>query len=93
MIRFEVVGLPDLSGGVERIATETKGVKKAYALSAGREIRSFVDEKDIIDEQLPEIAAQIAAQVSDELVFPGKIKVNLIRTVTNYHYANKKTNS
>jgi len=79
--------------GLERIATETPGVKKAFALSAGREIRSLVDEKDIIDDQLPEIAAQIAEQVSEELVFPGKIKVNLIRTVTNYHYANKKSNS
>ncbi len=79
--------------GLERIATETSGVKKAYALSAGREIRGFVNEKSIIDDQLPEIAAQIAEQVADELVFPGKIKVNLIRTVTNYNYANKKTNS
>lgn len=76
--------------GLERIATETPGVQKAYALSAGREIRSFVDSNDILDDQMQEIANQMASQISDEIIFPGKIKVNLIRTVQNYHFANKK---
>ena len=76
--------------GLERIATETPGVKKAYALSAGREIRSFVDSHDILDDQMQEIAEKMAEQISDEIIFPGKIKVNLIRTIQNYHFANKK---
>lgn len=79
--------------GLERIATEQEGVKKAYALSAGREIRSFVDDRVVLDQQLPEIAAKIAEQVSEELIFPGKIKVNLIRTFSSFEYANKKNNS
>ena len=76
--------------GLERIAKETQGVQKAYALSAGREIRSFVDSNNILDDQMQEIAEKMASQISDEIIFPGKIKVNLIRTIQNYHFANKK---
>ena len=76
--------------GLETIASETQGIKKAYALAAGREIRSFVDEKNISDTDMLAIAEKMADQISEEIIFPGKIKVNLIRTVESVDFANKK---
>lgn len=67
--------------GLERLALETTGVKKAFALSAGREIRTIVDELAIKDEDMQAIAETLADQIEDNLKYPGKIKVNLIRSV------------
>lgn len=76
--------------GLERIATEQSGVKKAYAISAGREIRTFLDEKKVSDKQMDELAQTIAHQIESELTYPGQIKVNLIRTIQSSDFANKK---
>lgn len=75
--------------GLEKIAHETKGVKKAFALSAGRELRTLVDEAKVKDEDMLKIAEQMAAEIEENLAYPGKIKVNLIRTVESIDYANK----
>ncbi len=76
--------------GLERIAAEYEGVKKAYAISAGREIRTFLDENKVSDKDMDKLAQTIAHQVESELTYPGQIKVNLIRTVQSSDYANKK---
>lgn len=75
--------------GLEKIAFSTPGVKKAFALSAGRELRTLVDENKIKDQDMEEIATQMAQKIEDELAYPGKIKVNLIRTIESVDYANK----
>ena len=75
--------------GLERIAHEQEGIKKAFAISAGREIRVYLDENKISDTKMPDIANQIAHQIEDELTYPGQIKVNLIRSVESVDYANK----
>ena len=76
--------------GLERIANEQEGVRKAYAISAGREIRTFIDENKFNDADMEKLAQKIAHQVEDELTYPGQIKVNIIRSLKSTDYANKK---
>jgi ribonuclease Y len=76
--------------GLERIANEQEGVRKAYAISAGREIRTFIDENKFNDADMQKLAQKIAHQVEDELTYPGQIKVNIIRSLKSTDYANKK---
>ena len=60
-------------------ANSFKGVKKAYAISAGREVRVFVDPENIQDGNLRSLAKQLAEKIEEDVVYPGKIKVNAIR--------------
>jgi ribonuclease Y len=64
---------------LEEIANSFEGVKKAYALQAGREVRVIVDEDRLDDEKASVLARDIAKKVETEMSFPGEIKVNVIR--------------
>lgn len=64
---------------LERIATSKPGVEKAYALSAGREIRVFVQPENIDDFHALALARDIAHDIEKELKYPGEIKVCVIR--------------
>jgi len=66
-------------GDLERIASGFPGVEKSYAISAGREIRIFVNPGKVTDLQMHKMAKEIAARVQEELKYPGEIKVNIIR--------------
>jgi len=66
-------------GELEEIALSFPGVKKAYAIQAGREIRVFVNPEEIDDLAARETAKEIANKIESELVYPGEIKVTLIR--------------
>lgn len=72
---------------LEAIASNTEGVVKSYAISAGREIRVFVDSEEITDVEAKEMARDIAKKVEDELKYPGEIKVHVIREHRAIHYA------
>jgi ribonucrease Y len=72
---------------LEEIATSFEGVKKAYALQAGREVRIIVDEDHIDDEEAAILARDIAKRVEEEMNFPGQIKVNVIREKRSIEYA------
>lgn len=74
-------------GDLEKIATSFPGVKAAYALSAGREIRVFVTPEKIDDFGALQLAKDVAAKVQAELKFPGEIKVNVIREIRAVEYA------
>ncbi len=65
--------------GLERITSEFKGVKEAYALSAGREVRVFVKPDEVNDFVAKKMARQIALKIEEELQYPGEIKVAVIR--------------
>jgi ribonuclease Y len=67
--------LQDLEG----IATGFKGVEKAYALQAGREIRIFVKPEEISDIEAKNMGRSIAEKIEKDLKYPGEIKVTLIR--------------
>ncbi|MBU6323511.1 MAG: ribonuclease Y [Patescibacteria group bacterium] len=66
-------------GDLERIALGFEGVEKVYAISAGREIRVFVNPGKVSDLAMHKLARDIAARVQEELKYPGEIKVNIIR--------------
>ena len=64
---------------LEALTKTFGGVEKAYALSAGREIRIFVTPEKVNDVEAREMARDIAKKIEAELKYPGEIKVTLIR--------------
>ncbi len=72
---------------LEKIASEFPGVKQAYAISAGRELRVFVTPEKIDDFRALEMAREIANRIQSELKYPGEIKVNVIREMRAVEYA------
>ena len=72
---------------LEGIATEQRGVKEAYAIQAGREVRVIVDADKIDDTNCTYIAREIAKRVSDEMTFPGEIKVTVLREKRTIEFA------
>lgn len=72
---------------LERIARSLDGVHDAYAISAGREVRIFVDPEEVNDYQAGRIARRVAKQVEQELKYPGEIKVVVVREQRSIEYA------
>ncbi len=72
---------------LEEIAYSFEGIKKAYAVQAGREIRVIVEENIVNDENALSIARDIAQKIEEEMAFPGQIKVNVIRETRSITYA------
>jgi ribonuclease Y len=72
---------------LERIAGEFPGVKQAYAVSAGRELRIFVVPEQVDDFRALQLARDIATKIESELKYPGEIKVNVIREMRAVEYA------
>ena len=65
--------------GLEDIATSFDGVEKAYAIHAGREVRIIVKPEDVDDFEAASIAREVAKRVEDEMVYPGQVKVTVVR--------------
>jgi ribonuclease Y len=78
---------------LEEAARSFKGVAKVLTMSAGREVRVLVNKDQIKDGNAKELADNIASKISDELSFPGIIKVNLIRQTKSVDYAREKRRS
>ncbi|MBD3208483.1 MAG: ribonuclease Y [Candidatus Nealsonbacteria bacterium] len=72
---------------LEEIANSFKGVAKAFALQAGREIRIIVESQKITDDQASSVAKDIAKKIKGELDYPGQIKVTVIREMRAVEYA------
>lgn len=72
---------------LEEIGNSFDGVKKVYALQAGRELRILVEEENLDDEKSRILARDIANRVEQEMVFPGQIKINVIREKRSIEYA------
>ena len=72
---------------MENIAMSYSGVSKAYALSAGREVRVFVDAETISDLEAEKLAQEIAGSIEAILSYPGEVKINLIRERRIIEYA------
>ena len=56
-----------------------KGVDKSYAIQAGREVRIIVKPEQVDDASMVILARDVANQIEKEMVYPGQIKVNVIR--------------
>jgi ribonuclease Y len=74
-------------GDLEKLAGQFPGVKNAYAIAAGRELRVFVVPEKIDDFRALELAREIANRIQSELKYPGEIKVNVIREIRAVEYA------
>src|SRR4051812_23100665 len=72
---------------LEEIADSFKGVSKAFALQAGREIRILVESERISDEEAVWLSKDIARRIENELEYPGHIKVTVIRETRAVDYA------
>jgi ribonuclease Y len=72
---------------LEKIAEEFEGVQKAYAIQAGRELRIMVDQERVSDVEAKEIAKEIAKKIEEQLRYPGRIKVTMIRETRIVEYA------
>ena len=72
---------------LENIATSFPGIDKAYAISAGREVRVVVEPKQIDDLTALKLARDIADKIEATMSYPGVIKVNVIRETRAIEYA------
>ena len=72
---------------LEKIADSFKGVAKAFAIQAGRELRIVVQSERINDDEAIWLARDVAKKVESELTYPGQIKVTVIRETRAVEYA------
>jgi ribonuclease Y len=72
---------------LQDIALRQPGVTEAYAIQAGREVRVMVDAKRVNDDEAQKIAFDIAKKVSEEMTFPGEIRVTVLRETRAVEFA------
>ncbi|MDE5898424.1 MAG: ribonuclease Y [Treponemataceae bacterium] len=72
---------------LEAIAEKFPGVEKAYAIQAGRELRILVNNEKVADSDVKELAASIAKQIENDLRYPGRIRLTMIRETRIVEYA------
>ena len=72
---------------LEEVARSFDGVEKCYAIQAGREVRVMVRPEKIDDLMATRMARDIAKKVEETLVYPGQIKVTVIRESRKVEYA------
>lgn len=77
--REALEGFVQRLGDLERIALSFKGVDKAYAVQAGREVRVMVEHATISDDGAYQLTKEIARKIEEELTYPGQILVSVIR--------------
>jgi len=66
---------------LEDIAKVHHGVREAFAIQAGREVRVIVDAKRVDDSTAEAIARDVAQQIEEQMTYPGEIKVTVLREV------------
>lgn len=64
---------------IEQIVNSFEGVSKSYAISGGREVRVFVENNQVDDEQTVMLSRDIAKKIEEEMSYPGTIKVTVVR--------------
>ena len=72
---------------LENVATSFEGIDKAYAISAGREVRVIVRPQTIDDLSAIKLARDIATKMESTMQYPGTIKVNVIRETRAIEFA------
>jgi len=72
------------------VVSSFSGINKYFAMSAGREVRVYVRSNEIKDDVMSAFASDIAKKIEEDVVYPGKIKVNLIRRVEHTELAKAK---
>ena len=64
---------------LEKLAGSIDGVRQAFAIQAGREVRVVVNPKVVSDDRAGEIAKELRQRVEDELQYPSTIRITVIR--------------
>jgi len=72
---------------LEDLAMTFEGVRQAYAIQAGREVRVIVDARMVDDKASAKLARDISKKIEAELTYPGEIKVTVLREVRSVEYA------
>ena len=72
---------------LEHIADGFKGVQKAFAIQAGRELRIIVEANRVTDDEALWLSRDVAKKIEAELQYPGQIKVTVIRETRAVEYA------
>ena len=72
---------------LESVANGFTGVDKAFAIQAGRELRIIVNNELLNDEKSRDLAKQVAQKIENDLRYPGRIKVTIIRETRVTEYA------
>jgi ribonuclease Y len=72
---------------LEKIANSFKGIDKAFALQAGREIRIMVDPARLNDDESVVLARDIRKKIEAEMEYPGQIKVLVVRETRATEFA------
>ncbi len=72
---------------IEEIASSKEGVKQAYAINAGREVRVIVNAELVNDDETVLLSKEIAKEIEDRVSYPGEIKVTVIREQRAIDYA------
>lgn len=72
---------------LEDIAKSKEGIKNAYAINSGREIRVIANANLINDDEAVLLAKEIAEEIEEKVQYPGEIKVNVIRELRAVDYA------
>lgn len=72
---------------LEELAMSYNGVLKTYAIQAGRELRVIVSADKISDQEATQLSFDLSKKIQTEMVFPGMIKVTVIRETRAVNYA------
>lgn len=72
---------------LEEVCTGFEGVRQAYAIQAGREVRVIADARMLDDRMSAKLARDIGKKIEANLTYPGEIKVTVLREVRSVEYA------
>ena len=72
---------------LEEVANGFDGVEKCFAIQAGREVRIMVKPQSVDDVAAAKLARDVVKQIEEKLVYPGQIKVTVIRESRSVEYA------
>ncbi|MDO9679980.1 MAG: ribonuclease Y [Bacteroidales bacterium] len=72
---------------MEDLALSYPGVTKSYAIQAGRELRVIVGSEYVSDKDSEQLSLDIAKKIQDELVYPGQVKITVIRETRSVSFA------
>ena len=64
---------------LEAIAFGFNGVKSAYAIQAGRELRVIVESEKVSDDQAAKLSFEVSQKIQTEMTYPGQVKITVIR--------------
>ncbi|MFH1534284.1 MAG: Rnase Y domain-containing protein [Nitrospirota bacterium] len=72
---------------IDESVNSFEGVQKSYTMSAGREVRVYVNPDKITDKDIENMATNMAKAIEDNVVYPGKIKIKVIRRTKSLEIA------